>query len=251
MRKRSLYRTLLGTAFMLSIAALSASAQSKIEVVGGDTYNWGVVAPGDLKATIVVKNVGSDVLTISSVRPSCGCTTSPIDRNRLEPGESGNISVTLRASGSGPVHKVITINSDAPGDTVHMVQLTADIHPQITFEPANYFLVNDATVGKVEERSVTIVNSGTERLTIYRPELVTANAKVEFSMTKQVELAPGGRLELKARITPGAVGAITGDVKVRTSSKENPEVKLAIYGVAAAVAPPVVIDTPALSNRRK
>jgi hypothetical protein len=253
MYSTTLFRTLLTSTFMLAITAAAASAQGRIEVVGGDTYNWGTVAPGELKAAITVKNVGNQALTISHVQPGCGCTSSPIDRNHLEPGETGTVNVVLHANGSGPIHKIMTIHSDAPGDTAHVVHLAADLRTTITFEPANYFLVNEGTVRRREEKSLTIVNSGTETITIYPPDSATANARVEFPMTKAVELAPGGRLELKARITPSAVGPISGEIKVRTSAKDNPVLTLKVFGNAVAatpVKPSVVKKTPVLSSHR-
>src|SRR5437667_12794840 len=76
-------------------AAIDTSAKAqpvgKIEIVGGDTYNWGNVQPGELKATIQVKNTGQGDLKITDVHPGCGCTvTSPIDKNPLKPGETGS-----------------------------------------------------------------------------------------------------------------------------------------------------------------
>lgn len=123
---RSVRGLLLAMTLMLAAAA-SAMAQGKVEVVGGDSYNWGKVAPGRLKATIVVRNAGTGPLKISHVQPSCGCTSSPIDRNLLQPGETGSISVTLDAKRVGPVDKLLTLHSDAPGDPEHRIHLIGEV----------------------------------------------------------------------------------------------------------------------------
>ena len=230
-RTRAL-RTLLFSAFLLTAAAGSVLAQGKVEVVGGDKYDWGTVAPGQLKTTIVVKNTGTEVLNISRVQPSCGCTSSPIDKNVLQPGETGSINVTLNASGNGPIHKSLTIFSDAPGDTAHMIQLGANIRQKIAYEPANYFLLSEAAPKKSTVSTLTIINQDEQPLTIYPPEFVKGNVKVKFPMKKKVVIKPGGRYELKAEVTPAAIGPINGEVKVKTSSTETPEIVFNVWGNA-------------------
>ncbi len=76
-------------------------AQPKIEIVGGDTYDWGTVKRTDdpLRAKIKIKNVGTEVLKITEVKPGCGCTTAPLDKNELKPGEEASLDVTLRITG--------------------------------------------------------------------------------------------------------------------------------------------------------
>src|SRR5438105_11547865 len=88
-------RSILLAAALMTLAAGSAFAQGKLEVIGGDTYDWGAVAPAKLKTVIQIKNVGTDSLVISNVHPSCGCTTAPIDKSMLKPGEIGKISVEI------------------------------------------------------------------------------------------------------------------------------------------------------------
>lgn len=225
-------RTLLFFALLLTAAAGSALAQGKVEIVGGDKHDWGTVAPGALKATIVVKNAGTDVLNISRVQPSCGCTSSPIDRSVLQPGETGSIAVTLNATSNGPIQKLLTVYSDAPGDTAHVIQLVANIRQTISYEPFNYFLLNEARPKAVNNATLTIVNNSDENLTIHPPQLVTGNIDVKFPMKKKVVLKPGGRLELKAQITPRGIGPLNGEVRVKTSSTENPELSFNIWGNA-------------------
>ena len=230
-------RTLLFSALLLTAAAGSALAQGKVEIVGGDRYDWGTVSPGQLKTTIVVRNAGNDVLNISRVQPSCGCTSSPIDKNVLQPGETGSIAVTLNATGNGPIVKMLTVYSDAPGDTAHAIQLAATIRQKIAYEGNNFFLLNEAKPKAVNNATITIINNGDENLTIFPPTLVTGNVDVKFPLKKKTVIKPGGRLELKAQIIPRAVGPMNGEVAVKTSSTETPELRFNIWGNAIETAP--------------
>jgi hypothetical protein len=237
------FRTLLVTAALAATAAGSVWAQGKVEIEGGDTFNWGRVAPGQLKATISVRNVGDKPLNISGVRPSCGCTAAPIDKNVLAPGEVGKISVTMNATGSGPTKKSLTISSDDPLNSEKVIYLTADINPVMTFEPTNYFLVNLGQVGQPVTTSVTIANRSDGPITVQAPAFVSGNVKVKFAMTEAVTVKAGEKLELVAEITPLKVGPVNGEVKVLTSTKEFPEVLFNIWGNVLESAP--TASTPA------
>lgn len=235
-------RTLVMAAALVVVAATAASAQGKIEVEGGPAYDWGRVGPGQLKATIAVKNVGDAPLKISDVRPSCGCTVAPIDKNLLQPGEIGKISVTMNASGFGPVKKSLTVSSDDPVNPSQVIFLSADIRPVMTYEPADYFLVNNAQVGVPMATSLTIVNRSEEPITFQPPALVTANVKIVFAMTEPVTVKAGEKLELKAEVTPLKSGPVNGEVRVKTSTKEKPELVFNIWGNVADLTP---VATPA------
>ena len=95
MKRVHLIRTLFAAAVVTVCASAAASAQGTLEIIGGDTYDWGTVAPGKLTTTVEVKNTGAQDLKITEVRPGCGCTAAPIDKNLLNPNEIGMKLVLL------------------------------------------------------------------------------------------------------------------------------------------------------------
>lgn len=237
-RTHLLWMFLLAAGF-IACTGNSAVAQGKLEVIGGPSYDWGNVAPGKLNTVIQVKNSGSGDLKISDVRPSCGCTIAPIDKKLLKPGEIGKITVTLDVtSRTGATEKTITVYSDDPSNASQVIYLKAFVKRPVSFNPAQYFLVNNAKVGVAAPAAVTIVNSGDEPLTIFPPEFVQGNVKTTFDMKEKKTLKPGEQLELKATITPEAAGSINGLVRLKTSHKDYQTVDLNIYGSAAADASP-------------
>jgi uncharacterized membrane protein len=234
-------------AVSLLLAGTAAYAQGRIEVVGGDTYDWGSVSPAKLKTVIEVKNVGDDTLKITNVRPSCGCTTAPIDKSTLMPGESGKISVEIDMSTrTGPTTKTITVASSDPKNPTQIIYLKADVKRAMTFSPTEYFLINNGIVGTEATTSVRITNSGEEAFTVFPPEFVQGNVRVRFDMTAKKEVKPGEELELKAYVTPLEAGSANGIIRIATSSNA-PEYKsreLPIYGsIAAPAAVPSLSDT--------
>ncbi len=238
-RTHLLWMFLLAVGFV-ACTGNSAVAQGKLEVIGGPSYDWGNVPPGKLNTVIEVKNIGSGDLKISDVRPSCGCTAAPIDKNLLHPNEIGKINVTLDVSSrTGATEKTITVYSDDPSNASQVIYLKAFIKRPVSFNPAQYFLVNNAKVGTASPATVTIVNSGDEPLTVFPPEFVQGNVKVSFDMTSKKTLKPGEQVEIKAMMTPETAGSLNGLVRVKTSHKDYETVDLNVYGnaVAAEVTP--------------
>ena len=89
----------------------------KLEIVGGDTYDWKDVTPKNnpLTAKIKIRNTGSAMLIIPDVKPACGCTTAPLDNDSLMPGEEATLDVTLRISDrSQNLSKTITLITNDP-----------------------------------------------------------------------------------------------------------------------------------------
>ena len=217
-------------ALALMTAPVTAQQKTgKIEIVGGTTYNWGDVAPTDLKATIEVKNVGEGVLNVKEVRPGCGCTAAPIDKNVLNPGEVGKISVTLRASTStGALQKSITVTSDDPQNPVTILYLKANVKRPFRVDP-DWISVLNGKLGVESAVTVNIANTGDEALTIFPPE-ANVTATVRFDLTAPKNLKPGESTPLTVFVTPTKVGPIAGQVKIKTSSKEMPEKAVDVVG---------------------
>lgn len=233
-RMHLLWMFLLAAGF-IACTGNSAVAQGKLEIIGGSTYDWKDVAPGKLNTVIQVKNAGTGDLKISDVRPSCGCTAAPIDKKELKPGETGKINVTLDVSSrTGAVEKTITVYSDDPSNASQVITLKANVKRPVSFNPAQYFLVNNAKVGVASQATVTVVNSGDADLTVFPPEFVQGNVKVAFDMKDKKTLKPGEQLALNASITPQAAGSINGLVRIKTSHKDYENVDLSVYGSAAA-----------------
>jgi len=239
MKRMHTLRMLLAAAVVAVGASAAAQAQGKIEIVGGDTYNWGTVAPGKLKTVVEVKNVGMGDLSITQVRPSCGCTAAPIDKNLLKPGETGKISITLDVvSRTGPIEKTITITSSDSTSPIRVLKLVADVKRSLVFTPSAATLV--VNEGKLNAESpattVRLANASDAPFTVYPPELTKGKLKVRFDMTEPKELKPGEELEVKAYVTPLDKESIYGTVTMKTTNKEYPSVDLYIAGTLAAPA---------------
>lgn len=105
-------------------------AQPKLEIENGDTYDWGRVeqTKGPLKTIIKIKNIGNEPLKIHSVKPGCGCTTAPLDKEVINPGEYGSLDVTLQISkDAGRIIKGITLTTNDPNNDKLDILLKANV----------------------------------------------------------------------------------------------------------------------------
>jgi archaellum component FlaF (FlaF/FlaG flagellin family) len=201
-----------------------------IEIVGGDSVVWGDVPPGVLKHTIRVTNIGGDTLNITDVHASCGCTTAPIDKKMLLPGDTATIDVSMDVkTKSGPQHKTLTITSNTADSTRRQIQipLTANILRDVAMESEVFPIVTTTAVGETGTSEVTIRNTGTTPLTFEAPTMPTPPPMiVTFDMTAPQQVAPGDSIRIVAHVKPLKSETAMTTVVIKTSSKLVPELSL-------------------------
>ncbi len=221
------FLSIIAFALCMTVGAL---AQPQMEIVGGDTYNWGKVRPGQnpLKATILVRNIGNEELHITQVRPGCGCTTAPLDKDKLKPGDTARIKVELNiGSNNGNLTKSITITSNDSKDRDRIYYLKAEIIRDVQFTPSQYFTFSELRVGESSESKITIRNSSKEPIILSDfelPEGVTVNVK------QNVTIKEGTSFDLIAKLRPTKKGYYNGEIKMKTTTQDYPTLSFPVYG---------------------
>lgn len=86
------------------------------------------------------KNTGDQPVKITSVHPSCGCTTAALARDVVEPNESGEITATFNIGDrTGVQNKTITVRTDDSPDAATILRLTATIPSLLELQPIFLF----------------------------------------------------------------------------------------------------------------
>lgn len=112
--------------FTLAVALLLATTafgQTPVITFDKTTHDFGKINEADGRVTTIFtfKNEGMSPLVLSNVRASCGCTTPKWTREPIEPGQTGEITVTYNPSGRpGRFQKTITITSNATEATTKL-----------------------------------------------------------------------------------------------------------------------------------
>ena len=255
-------RILLSVAVAI-VTTVTAFAQPKLEVIGGDTYDWGKVKPpkeGYLEATIQMKHTGDKAGRITEVRPGCGCTKTDPDKYDLKPGEVSTMKVKLNISPtqSGSLTKSITLSwADLAGNDAlkafrsngtvvpsgadtnirtGYLYLKADVQREISFMPSTYFSFNDLKIGVEATSKIEFVNNSDGDVTL--SDWKTEGGLV-VNHTGRVVVKAKGKLEIVGKIVPSAKGNYSGGVKFKTTHPDNQEVDLRAYGFVQESTSPV------------
>lgn len=208
-----------------------AFSQPKIEIVGGATKDWGKVTPkqSPLKHEMIIKNVGNQTLKITRVKPTCGCTTAPLNKSELKPGETTTIDVTLSIQGnSGKMHKQIAIESNDPNNSYLNYMLIADVVLPLTVSPTTYIPFNDLQVGTESIAKLKIKNTSDANIVLSKFQ--TNMPEIQLNLNKETTLKPGQEIELITKVKPSKSGNLSARISITTSNKEFPELIINGFG---------------------
>jgi len=222
-------KTLLYLAITIAVGSSALYAQPKIQIEEGTKLDLGTINRGKVvEKQVTLKNVGDQTLVLGRVDASCGCTGTLISSDKLAPGEKGTLKITFNSrSFNGPVHKTVTVNSNAANMPSAVIEFTATVTEEVSVIPVQIFF-RDAEVGRLTTSTVTVQNKGKENLTLkgFTTQLQGFNLKLP---EKPIE--PGQSAQIVAEFKPKAVTNLLNDaVIVKTNNALQPEVVIHIYG---------------------
>jgi hypothetical protein len=98
-------------------------------VISPMAYDFGEIIQDSVVTTyFVITNEGGDLLKITNVSASCGCTAVMPEKNELKPGESTNIKVTFNSKGrSGKQTKTITVETNDTKNSTIKLSFTGNV----------------------------------------------------------------------------------------------------------------------------
>ena len=142
----------------LALCATMMMAQDPVITFTKTEHDFGKINEADGRVTTVFefKNEGMSALILSNVRASCGCTTPKWTREPVEPGQTGQITVTYNPNGRpGRFQKTITVTSNAKEPTSRLY-IKGEVIPKPA-KPVNNYPVQ---MGELSLKSKS-VNFGT------------------------------------------------------------------------------------------
>lgn len=220
------------TTLILSIVlTISAYAQPKFEFVGSSEKNWGKVmkSQGPLHTTIKIKNSGDKLLEIYGVKPGCGCTTAPIDKRLLDPGDVATVDVTLKIDkDNGPITKGIEFTTSDPVNDRISYMLKANVKVPIDLFPS-FFNMGAVEINKPSNRKVVISNHTQESIKVV--DLIEPGGDITINFKKGTVLKPGSHTAIEAEITTSTKGTFDEKVILKTNSKNHPTIEIPIRGI--------------------
>lgn len=94
-----------------------------------DVVDYGEVEyAGNSERTWKFKNEGSQPLTITHAKGSCGCTIPEYPKEPIMPGKEGVIKIKYDTKRSGPIARTVTITTNEPeGSNSHTIQVKGNV----------------------------------------------------------------------------------------------------------------------------
>ena len=114
-------------AFASTTTVLAQKKVSDVAKFSTETFDLGKMKQNvPSTATFTVTNVSHEPLIIEAANPTCGCTISDYTKAPIAPGQTGTIKATYNASGSGAIHKTLTVKF-AGVDEIKSINLSGEV----------------------------------------------------------------------------------------------------------------------------
>jgi len=224
-------------AFFLFSSILFAQLFQPTLILQQSSYDFGDIKQGEkVSHTFVLSNAGGDLLKISDVKASCGCTAAAPEKNELAPGESTNLVVTFNSAGRmGKQSKTIRIFSNDPENPELVLSFTGNVVSATQVSdgvPTIYFTETQHDFGKVNEGdkvnyTFNFANKGTSELAI---KDIKTSCGCTAALLSQEKLAPGQEGTLKVELnTQNRSGKMSRTVTISSNDPKDPAKVLTIY----------------------
>jgi hypothetical protein len=174
-------------------------------------------------------NVGTDTLFVQSIKPACGCTTVPLPRNRIKPGDSVPLDLAFDTHRYQlRVNKSVTIFSDdstQPEAKIYFTAYIGDSVQSIRVEPRTAYL---DTLGK-ENQIITVTNSSDR---VYRVSLSSPPPDFMSVDIPSPAIPANSKAQLVLKAGPKTpVGEYFGSLTLRFAGPDTISFTVPIYGM--------------------
>ncbi len=87
------------------------------------------------KASVSFINNGDQTLEVFRVQPTCGCTTTALEKTLFAPGEGDVIELTFKPKGSGKQTKVVRVLTNDVSNPSQEIKIKANVISSVTVTP--------------------------------------------------------------------------------------------------------------------
>lgn len=207
-------------------------------------HDFGKMKGGEVaKHTYVFTNLGDQLLEVTEVRASCGCTTAGEWSRKVDPGQTGSIPIEFNSgSFSGPVAKSITVTCNDRSQPTVALQLKATVWKPIEVTP-QFATLNVTAESPSNSTTVRIVSNEEAPLALFSPE----SDNPAFSAELRTNQA-GKEFQLIVKtVPPLPAGRVQGQITLKTSSTNMPVINVRTWANVqqAVVVMPSQISLPA------
>lgn len=198
----------------------------------GDFYDFNVMERGEAGEHVFrLRNDGESVLTLKLGKASCTCTSSDLTKDRLEPGEEAEVTVTWDTSerNSGPLSVAAPVHTNDPMRPTVQLRVQGSIATTFQAQPQD-FMLGEVREGDSKEATIRLYGFKKEPLDVVSFEFTDPETADQFELTWETapaasveELEARSGLILKLKTTGKLpIGLIQQKVRINTSYEIDP-----------------------------
>ncbi len=198
-----------------------------------DYFDFGSIPLNSVVAhDFPIKNEGTDTLVITAVKPTCGCTTAPLESDKIAPGEVENLHVQLNTKKlNGLVRKFINIECSDPINPYMRISFKAVINDpkQVIIPVPNMVDYGNVLKGEGKTVKVELKNGASDDLNLTMLSLPDESiVTVKPGMTA---LKAGETTELIFDLSDKiSAGSIISSVSIEAEGKPETRISIPISG---------------------
>lgn len=178
-----------------------------------------------------ITNTGGDLLKITNVRATCGCTVANPEKSELKPGESTTIKVSFNSNGRvGPQTKYVYVSTNDPANKEIKLKITGNVvnsdnAASSVNVPKIYFPETQYDFGKINEGTVVshtfkFVNKGKAALDISD---IKTSCGCTAALLSSKQIAPGKDGTIKVDLdTKNRQGRMSRTITIISNDPEEP-----------------------------
>jgi uncharacterized cupredoxin-like copper-binding protein len=203
-------------------------------------FDFGTVEQGQITThNYTLVNNGDDILKITDVHASCGCTAAKPDKNELAPGESINIKVEFNSTGKmGKQEKWIYVKTNDPNNKELKFKLTgnvlevSEVKDSSTATSQLYFFETEHDFGTVKEGQVVdytfkFKNTG-KGVLVVKNVSTSCGCTVALISSKKIEPGKEGTIRVELD-TKEREGKLNRNITIQSNDPKEPNKALLIF----------------------
>ncbi|MEJ2104308.1 MAG: DUF1573 domain-containing protein [Ignavibacteriaceae bacterium] len=221
---------------VLSALSYAQLLQPKI-VLQQNSFDFGTIKQGEVAThDFVISNSGGDLLKISNVSASCGCTAAAPEKKELAPGESTNLKVSFNSAGrQGRQNKTIRIYSNDPQNPELVLSFTGSVilpdaitnNPPVIYLPETEHDFGQVNEGDTVKYTFRFVNKGGSTLTI---KDIKTSCGCTAALLSDDNLLPNKEGTVKVELnTSHRSGKMSRTVTIHSNDPKDPAKIITIY----------------------
>ena len=216
-------------AVFVSVSIFGLLQAQNIRPITPEKIEFGRLLEGrTLQGDIRFVNTGREAVQIQRVQASCGCTTTKIEKMRVEPGDTASVHYSVRTQGfRGLVRKTITVYFTDPKEKELQFVIQGTLFSELDVTPSFIDFQGVALDANSSfTQNVTVQNQSEKPI-----QITTVRATSDLLTVSPVSAAvPAGQsLTVEVTLRPSKVATVDADVWIESNSASRPKISIPVF----------------------